>query len=241
MKFYSYYFNRAQEWNKEVVVTVKKGAKDKTPGDIAVLDFEHSRENKLVKYPWLTDTSLGPWFYTESFGELDLDASKFVRQLIDIVSKNGCLLLNVPPMSDGSIPQNARKVLLEMGEWLKIYGEAIYCTHPWLVYGEGPTEIDEERKKIIRQYLQDYTNEDFRYTCKGNYVYAFPMFQPENEIRLKSLGIKSLNTETKVKSVQLLGANGKINWEQKDESLIININDILPENHLVWVLKIKLK
>jgi alpha-L-fucosidase len=111
-----------------------------------------------------------------------------VHQLIDIVSKNGNLLLNIGPRPDGTIPDEVRNRLLDVGAWLKVNGEAIYDTTPWKIYGEGPTKIqpgfghDEDTKP--------YTAQDFRFTQKGNRLYAIGMAWPhDGHAMIHALGL----------------------------------------------------
>src|SRR5207245_11574472 len=99
-------------------------------------------------------------------------------QLIDIVSKNGNLLVNIGPRSDGTIPQEVQDVLREVGSWLKINGEAIYGTRPWKAYGEGPTKIVEGA--FHDTDAQPVSERDFRFTTKGDVLYACELGWPEN-------------------------------------------------------------
>jgi len=136
LKFSAYYLNEAEKWGKEVVIVRKQ---DDLPLTYTVDDLEKSRKNRLEPEPWMTDetVSKGSWCYTR---DLSIKASKDVLHvLIDIVSKNGVLLLNISPMADGTIPDNQKEVLTDIGSWLGKYGEAIYDTRPWYTHGEGPT------------------------------------------------------------------------------------------------------
>lgn len=225
--YLAYYFNRAREWDKEVVVTYKQ---EDLPEDVAVKDFEKGRAGEKLKQAFLTDDTIskGSWCYTE--GLTIKSTSVVLHSLIDIVSKNGQLLLNISPKADGSIPKNQKKVLLEIGDWLEINGEAIYGTRPWMVYGEGPTKL----KKGPFEGFTDagkYTSEDIRYTQKGNTVYAVSLGWPgaNEKVHLKSFAKKNFNQPRAIKEVKLLGSDEIIDWELTDQQLIVETPSSAPD------------
>ncbi len=125
--------------DKEVVVTYKNG---RLPREVGIVDYEKGRADKLTDFVWLTDDTIsrGSWCYTENLGIKK--SLEIVRTLADIVSKNGQLMLNISPKADGTIPDNQKKVLLEIGDWMKQIGEAIYGTRPFVEYGEGPAKME---------------------------------------------------------------------------------------------------
>ncbi len=188
----------------------------------AVRDFERGQQDHIIADHWQTDTSISD----KSWGYIENDTFKssefLVHQLIDIVSKNGNLLLNFGPKSDGTIPDEIRTRLLEMGAWLKVNGEAIYGTTPWKIYGEGPT-------KVVAGAFHDtdtkpYTPEDFRFTAKGDTVYAIGMACPaDGKGTIHALGIGQQSASLSVTSVELLGSSEKVTWRQTADALEISL------------------
>ena len=215
----AYYFNKAEEWKKDVVIVRKQ---EDLPLDFSVNDLEKSRMNTMGTQAWMTDETIstGSWCYTRDLKIKPYDQLLYV--LIDIVSKNGVLLLNISPKSDGTIPEDQKSVLLKMGDWLQKYGEAIYGTRPWYTFGEGPTqqpkgdfENHSEFKKI------KYCADDIRYTTKGKYIYALTLGFPgaDKEILLKAFGKNNMPEKLKIKSVSLLGYNDDINYKITESGL----------------------
>jgi len=216
--FLAYYFNKADKWGKEVMVTYK--GRD-LPREIGVEDFEKGRMNRITEYPWLTDDTIshGSWCYTHN---LKIKSTRYVLGvLIDIVSKNGQLLLNISPKADGTIPINQRQVLLGIGEWLQKYGEAIYGTRPFVVFGEGPTRL-KKGGEFVREKLL-YKPEDIRFTTKGNTVYAIQLGWPgaRHQTLLKSFSEKQRQKSLKIKSVTMLGSDEKIAWSLRKDGLAV--------------------
>jgi len=158
--------------------------------------------------------------------------------LIDIVSKNGILLLNISPKADGSIPQNQKDVLLGIGEWLGKYGEALYETRPWYTFGEGPTKEPEGHFRNAREFQKiKYLAKDVRYTTKGNIIYATCLGWPGSEQTLlfTSFAKTELPESIKINNVEALGSDEKISWELKDEGLdLISPKDITDEMAVVF-------
>ncbi len=184
--YLAHYFNRAREWGREVVVTVK--GRD-LPRKLAVEDFEKGRADDLTEHAWLTDDTIskGSWCFTD---DLQIkDADEVIDTLVDIVSKNGQLLLNISPRADGTIPDDQRKVLLAMGDWLKANGEAVYATRPWLAYGEGPTRMGKGGHFVgeVR-----YGPADVRYTRSkdGSTLYATVLGTPTGPLTLTRVAAK---------------------------------------------------
>ena len=144
MNFLTWYYNRAIDWgmasstSPEVVVAYKS-RKALTDG-VGVLDVERGGMTNIHPYVWMNDTSLGLKSWSYAPDEEYRSANQVIDMLLDIISKNGILMLNIGPKADGSIPMQAQESIRTIGAWLKVNGEGVYATRPWRIYGEGPTQ-----------------------------------------------------------------------------------------------------
>lgn len=218
-KFAAYYYNRAAEWGVEVAINYKFAS---FMLGSAVFDVERGQLEAIRPALWQTDTAIAKnsWGYTEH-NEFK-NPVDIVGDLIDIVSKNGVLLLNVGPRADGTITDEDRHVLLEIGKWLKINGEGIYGTRPWAKFGEGPTRIKEGAFSDTSR--EPFTPEDIRYTYKPGKIYAFCMKRPsDGVVRLKALArCFGDDADYDVKNVSLLGG-GEVPFERDETCMTIHI------------------
>jgi alpha-L-fucosidase len=185
-------------------------------------DFERGQQDKIIADHWQTDTSIS----NASWGYIEHDTFKspefLVHQLVDIVSKNGNLLLNFGPRSDGTIPEQVQSTLREMGAWLKVNGEAIYATTPWKTFGEGPTQVvggafhDTDTKP--------YTPEDFRFTAKGSTVYVIGMACPtDGKGTIHALGTAHEGAALQIGNVELLGSQDMVGFTQTADALNVTL------------------
>ncbi len=137
---------------------------------IGILDIERSQEPDIKADPWQTDTCVGDWFYNVK--TVYKKPSHVIEILVDIIAKNGNLLLNIPQKPDGTIDDECTYILQEMAKWIRICGEGVYGTRPFRVSGEGHSRV------VIDHFKEDrveWNSGDFRFTQKGNTLYAFQM------------------------------------------------------------------
>ena len=221
-KFAAYYYNSAKKWGKEVAINHKFNA---FAYGAAVFDVERGQLAEIRPRLWQTDTAAAKnsWGYTENNDYKD--PVTIVGDLVDIVSKNGVLLLNIGPRADGSITAEDRRILLSIGEWLGKNGEGIYETTFWQRYGEGPTKVIEGAFKDVAR--TPFTPDDFRFTYKRGTLYAFVMKYPESgRIIIPSLKFSAQGDtgDFGIKSVRVLGYDNKVSFSRNAEGLAINVD-----------------
>jgi alpha-L-fucosidase len=228
----SFYYNKGLDWQKGVVLNYKKTS---FPEEAAVLDLERGKLAGIRELAWQTDDAIGNNSWGYAAGNTFKSAQYVITNLIDIVSKNGNLLLNIGPRPDGTITDEETQVLLETGKWLDINGEAIYSTRPWKIFGEGPTE---SASGSFSDQKNPFTAKDIRFTMKGEIVYAIAMGQPVTNTTIKALGQKAANGT--IAAIDMIGSPEKISWTQAADMLIIKSSTNYPSANAV-VYKISFK
>ncbi|PBC70379.1 alpha-L-fucosidase [Streptomyces sp. TLI_235] len=236
LNFLSYYYNQANSWGREVVATFKDGFNNK--GE--VFDYERGGPADLTSPYWLTDDSISSssWCYTQGIGYYSIQ--QMLHSFIDRVSKNGNVLLNIAPMADGTIPQGQKDVLLGIGDHLKRFGESIYSTRAWTVYGEGPTKMGGG----------SFTNptagtpQDIRFTRNkaGNVLYATVLGWPGSSLTIRTLSSDRINLSS-LTSVKLLGSTAGTTIDlaapvQSASGLTVTLPSSAPYSANAYVLKL---
>ena len=212
--FAAYYYNRAQEWGFDASIAYKHDAMVYGSG---IIDVEKGKFSVPPIQYWQGDTSVAhnSWCYTHN---LEYKHPRdIIYDLIEVVSRNGNLLLNIGPTGDGSIPKQDQKILLEIGKWLELNGEAIFSTQPWKKCQEGPTKIKEGK---FNEEINTYSSEDIRFTAKRDAIYAFIMQPNTSTIKIKSFREYGV-FEGIIRNVEILGQEQEISWNINIEALII--------------------
>ena len=193
--------------------------KDRRPEifSVGVLDIEKSQLPGIMPEPWHTDTCIGNWFY--DVRDPYKSPEQIIEMLVDIISKNGVMLLNILQRPDGTIDADAEFILEKLAEWFAVNSEAVYGTRPWHVFGEGETRV---RIEGFREDKTDWNRSDVRFTQKDGKVYAFLLGVKGGETAV----LRSFS-DRQVRNVELLGAE-PVTWRQELGVLLVSLPDRLP-------------
>ena len=219
-RFAAYYYNRASEWGREVAINYKFDAF--APGT-AVFDVERGQLATTRQEFWQTDTSVATTSWSHVEPQQYKDVADIIRDLVDIVSKNGALLLNIGPKADGTIPDEEVRMLETIGRWLAANGEAIYGTRPWLIPGEGPTAVPEGSFSDTDR--APFTARDIRFTTALDAVYATVLGPVAgSEVRIRSFGSAAGLVPGEIDQVRILGnENADVAWRREEDALVVSV------------------
>ena len=223
----AYYYNRAHEWGRQVVINYKWDAFAKGS---AVYDIERGTMGGVHPEVWQNDTAVSKsaWCYVADHVYKKLP--DLIAELADVVAKNGVLLLNIGPKADGTIPAEEQELLEGIGDWLSMNGEAIFGTRPWAIAGEGPTEV--AIGSFTDSDLPPYTAEDIRFTTRtdvtGEYLYAIALARPDDGIvRINGFGSGTGLLPRAVRSVTVLGDTEPVRWTRTPRFVEVRLNESL--------------
>lgn len=223
----AHYYNQGVDQKSGKVQTVYT-CKQASNG-LWVQDVERGALDSISPFPWQTDTSIGDWYYRT--GQQYMSGTQVIQMLIDIVSKNGNLLLNVVQTPEGDLEPDVLNILNEIAAWMPFNGEGIYGSRPWKVYGEGPSTQRNQEKGMFGgvKDVRPYGPSDIRFTTRGKALYAYCMEAPAQDIRIQSLGRNSKVCSQKVASVKMLGSKEKLHWKQQGDALVITKPAQMPD------------
>ena len=209
-----------------------------------VWDIERGQSNSIEPLPWQTDTCIGSWHYNKPIFDNHRykSAQTVIHTLVDVVSKNGNLMLSVPVKGNGTIDIDERKIVEEIGRWMKVNSESIYDTRPWTIFGEGPAL--ENTAPLSAQGFNEGKGkpmeaQDIRFVVKGDVLYATVMGWPENgKVLIKNLGSNSQHYKKKIGKVELLSTKQALSFEQTADGLLVNFPENRPEEYYANALKV---
>jgi alpha-L-fucosidase len=235
LRLAAHYYNANRNWHggaNEAVLNTKHLKPEQARG--LVWDIERGRSRKVEEVPWQTDTCIGVWHYKK--GQHYKTVREVVQTLVDIVSKNGNLLLNIPLRGDGTIDDEERAFLEGLTRWMDVNGEAIFSTRPWKVSGEGPAQESAGTSYQDAKGLPG-TSRDVRFTTKGNALYAILLGWPEKEAVITSLPSTEKLWFGEVAEVRVLGVDGSLGFSRDAKGLTVEMPETKPCEH-AFVLKI---
>jgi alpha-L-fucosidase len=237
LKIAADFYNSSVQWHGQNEAVMNTKGLNMDQRQCLVRDIERGKNETIDPNPWQTDTCIGAWHYLRSLYDHHgyKKPGDVVAMLVDIVSKNGNLLLNIPVRGDGTIDSDEQSVLEHMASWMTVNSEGIFGTRPWKIYGEGPSTVEAAERNgsggMTDVTRKPYSTEDFRFTSQGDTLYAFSMALPQGQATIKSLGAKSPQG-VKVKDVRLLGAAEPVKWQQTDDALVITCPAKLPSDYI---------
>jgi alpha-L-fucosidase len=209
----------------------------KEPADCAVgtcvLDRERGVLDGIQAQPWQTDTCIGNWHYQE--GIQYKSAKKVIDLLVDIVSKNGNLLLNFPLPANGELDPEERVVLQGITDWMAINGEGIFNSRPWKIHGEGPSTLVKAGAGMNEDKQPDLSAQDLRFTTRQGLLYVFIQGWPKGECAIRSLGRGSAQMPGRVAAIEMLGTHGSLNFKQEDAVLRVTPPETQPSSAVIGV------
>ncbi|MBO0723472.1 MAG: alpha-L-fucosidase [Blastocatellia bacterium] len=233
-----YNLSTQRHGGKVEAVYTSKRREDSEVGT-CLFDVERGVVENIWPNPWQTDTCVGDWHYNK---EAKYKTPKTViDMLVDIVSRNGNLMLNFPLPNSGMPDDQELKILSEITKWMDVNSEAIYATRPWKIFGAGPgTQAANADAKFNENKRKDLTAQDVRFTTKGNTLYSFVMGWPEKQAVIEPLATKSQHFSGKIANVELLGFKGKVQWSQDEAGLKVQLPAEKPCDHVI-AFKIKIE
>ena len=224
-KLVAFYYNMGKKWGRDAMVCYKHDALAFGSG---IVEVERGGFADSRPYSWQTDTAVAhnSWCYTDSLDYKSMEDIIFT--LVDVVSKGGNLLLNVGPKADGTLPEGDLDILKNLADWMRVNGEAINGAKTWRTFAEGPTGYEEGQFKT--QDLSKYTSSDYRFTCRGENIYAIALKpSPDGIYEVKTLGDNKgegiSGFHGIIQDVKILGYDGELSWDADDKRLRVEAKD----------------
>lgn len=235
LRIAAHFYNKSIKEHGELRAVINSKILDENQRKAMVWDIERGQANEIQPLPWQTDTCIGDWHYNRDvYNDNRYKTPKTVIQtLVDVVSKNGNLMLNIPVRGDGTIDEKERKVVEGITAWMKLNSESIYGTRPWKIFGEGPAQ--EKTAKLDGPGFNEgkgkaFTHEDIRFATKGDLLYATAMGLPQDgKMVIKSLKKNSELFSKEIQKIEWLPTKQSLNFERTENALVVSLPANVPD------------